>query len=83
MATQPVAQQQNNPEEKKWKHCIPTIGYLLSLSPKDFKLCYPKETEINRRALVAMQSEGFTSIPCSNSDEHGECLGHTEEEARS
>lgn len=66
------------PKTCRWRHCYPTINFLLKLSPKEFKLAYPKDTEAQARQLIAWRNEGYTFLPiCDNHDpETGECLGH-------
>jgi hypothetical protein len=68
---------------KGYRHCYPTIAYLLSQSAEDFKKSYPEDTEKMREELIKLRDKGFTAIPCDHSDpKTGECLGHERPEKR-
>jgi hypothetical protein len=59
-------------------HCYPTIQWLLSLPPKQFRKAYPRDTAGNRAHLMKLDKAGFVWDPqwCNNQSPNGTCLGH-------
>jgi hypothetical protein len=50
---------------KGYRHCYPTIAYLLSQSAEDFKKSYPEDTEKMREELIKLRdkvSQRFLAI---------------------